>query len=353
MAETTGITWTDSTFNPWIGCNKVAPGCANCYAEADMDHRRHFAKWGLHGTRVKTSEANWRKPVKWNKEAEAAGVRRRVFCSSLADVFEDWKGPIQDTNGDTLHKAEPWQRGEGYVPLDLHIGKSAVTMADLRVDLFRLIDQTPNLDWLLLTKRPENIRRMWGMMADKRPIFPGAPGALGQPVDCLVADAYRKNVWLGTSISDQETANKAIGQLVRCRNLAPVLFLSIEPLLGPVALTRIDNGGGETYNVLTARVTNERGHSFGTSDTKPVDWVIVGGESGPNARPCNLEWIDDIKEQCRAAGVPCFIKQLGANVVQPTLQGKTIPVRFEDRKGGDPEEWPEDLRVREFPLTRQ
>lgn len=96
MGETTKINWCHSTFNPWVGCTKVAAGCANCYAERDFDKRRHFATWGPHGTRVLTSEENWRKPMKWNREAEQTGLRKRVFCASLADVFEEWDGNFPD-----------------------------------------------------------------------------------------------------------------------------------------------------------------------------------------------------------------------------------------------------------------
>ena len=125
MGEKTGIEWTDHTFNPWIGCTKVSPGCLNCYAERDFDHRRRIAHWGSCGTRVITSVANWRQPLKWDREARAAGVRRKVFCASLADVFEDFPG------------------------LDGQRGR-----------LWELVTSCQQLDWLLLTKRPENIMRM-------------------------------------------------------------------------------------------------------------------------------------------------------------------------------------------------
>lgn len=152
MGETTKIQWTDHTFNPWIGCARVAPGCVNCYAEADMDRRRGRVKWGPHGTRSRTSDDYWHEPAKWNKQAEASGIRQRVFCASLADVFEDWGiEPILD------------HRGEVIIGPD---GLRRITMTDLRRDLFALIDQTPWLDWLLLTKRPENIIKMWPSRAD-------------------------------------------------------------------------------------------------------------------------------------------------------------------------------------------
>lgn len=119
MAANSKIEWTDHTFNPWLGCSKISPSCAHCYAEG-WAKRSGLVKWGDHPRR-RTSAANWREPLKWNRAAEAAGERRRVFCASLADVFED------------REELKPW-----------------------RYDLWRLIEATPSLDWLLLTKRPEN-----------------------------------------------------------------------------------------------------------------------------------------------------------------------------------------------------
>ena len=147
MAENSKIEWTDHTFNPWIGCQKVSPGCDNCYAEALMDKRYRKVEWGPHGERKRTSEANWKLPFRWARTAEATGKRPRVFCASLADVFDNQVPP-------------GW-----------------------RMDLFALIECTPQLDWLLLTKRPENIRKMV-------PLFWQEPKLT--------------NVWLGTTAEDQE-----------------------------------------------------------------------------------------------------------------------------------------------------
>jgi protein gp37 len=174
MAENSGISWCDATFNPWMGCAKVSPACKFCYAERDMDHRYGRVKWCPTGNRVLTSDANWKKPIKWNRMASgeyphgwADGKRPRVFCASLADVFDDWDGPIHDHNGNRL---AVWPDGSivkgeitnEYLP---HIPGGAkshwMTMNDVRKRLFNLIDATPNLDWLLLTKRPENILKIW------------------------------------------------------------------------------------------------------------------------------------------------------------------------------------------------
>lgn len=323
MASETKIEWTDHTFNPWIGCTHVHAGCTNCYAEA-YAKRYGKAKWGPHGTRVKTSESYWKQPLKWNREAKAAGERRKVFCASLADVFEYWGGEINVSNGMRLLTGG-WQHRYGCYETTGEYRPA--TLDDVRIALFNtLIDETPCLDWLLLTKRPQNIHAMW-------------PETL-----------RRENVWLGTSASNQETAEAMIPELMLCRDLSPVLFVSAEPLLGPLDLTpflRTDCDG-----------LDERCEA-GECDcpTSPgIDWVIVGGESGYNARPCNVDWIRSIQKQCADAAVPCFIKQLGAKPYDPDWHGDGTPEgsRMEpnDAKGGDWDEWPRALRVRQFPLPQ-
>jgi protein gp37 len=282
MGLVTKIQWTDSTFNPWRGCAKVSEGCRHCYAAAmSVRNPSVLGVWGRDGTRVVASESKWREPLIWDRAAKAKGVRHRVFCASLADVFEDWSGPMVDAGGNPVRRA-----GQ-----DHH----ALTMTDMRYRLFDLIDLTPNLDWLLVTKRPENVPDMW-------------------------CGGYRDNVWLLTSVEDQETAENRIPSLTACRDLASVLGLSMEPLLGPVDL-------GRWLSVSS------------------FDWVIVGGESGPGARSCDTSWIRAIRDQCEKAGVACFVKQLGS---RPVEAGRRMGLR--DSKGGDPGEWPEDLRdCRQFP----
>jgi protein gp37 len=245
MGENSKIEWCDNTWNPWVGCAKVSAGCAHCYAERDFDKRRGFAKWGPGGTRVITSEANWRKPLRWDREARAAGVRRKVFCASLADVFELWEGAI---GGDSRCLAD---------------------LDDIRENLWTIIRGTPNLDWLLLTKRPENVRTM---------------------VPPAWLDDWPKNVWLGTSIENQSTADERMLHLLRIP--AAVRFLSCEPLLGPI--------------VLHPGMPRHRLKRPG-----PIHWVIAGGESGPEARPSHPNWFRSIRNECQAAGVPFFFKQWG------------------------------------------
>jgi protein gp37 len=349
MAEST-IEWTRYTFNPWVGCTKVADGCTHCYAES-YAKRTGMAKWGPGGTRTKTTDDYWRQPLKWNAAAEKAGVRARVFCASLADVFEEWDGPIVNRKGDRLFT---------YVDVNASAldGSQGTTMADLRRDLFDLIDKTPWLDWLLLTKRPENIWRLWEP-TEARPLPDFSVGLKDSP-----HPQYRPNVWLMTSIATQADADRNVPLLLKCRELVPVLGLSAEPLLGELNLRRH----------FAHSIHCVQAHPGGAECRCPrIDWVIVGGESGAGARPCDIAWIRSIIGQCKSAGVPCFVKQLGASIevandsssewprdgdewiydadTPSHYQGESILIRLSDKKGGDPAEWPEDLRVRQYPVT--
>lgn len=231
MAETTRIRWTDATFNPWRGCTKFSRGCDICYAMfMSRKGAEVFGTWGPHGVRAIAAEAYWRKPLKWDRDAARAGVRRRVFCASLADVFED--------------------RPDLVAP---------------RERLWRLIEQTPNLDWLLLTKRPENIASMLPPAWLKKP----------QP-----------NVWLGATVEAAEYAEARVAALVAVP--AVVHFLSLEPLLGPIPGLPLDG----------------------------IDWVIVGGESGPRKvapRQMLIEWVREIRDLCVRRGVAFFFKQWGGS----------------------------------------
>lgn len=305
MGENSKIEWTDHTFNPWIGCTKVAAGCTHCYAEA-LAKRTGLATWGPAGTRTKTSEAYWRQPAKWNRDAAKAGRRARVFCASLADVFEDWDGPVLDHRGD-----------EVFAPTGNITRIRPATLDDVRHALFALIDATPDLDWLLLTKRPENVRRLW----------PALAGGCGGSPCCT----YRANVWLGTSVATQEDADANWPHLLACRDLAPVLFLSAEPLLGPMDLTR--------YAELGTRNDGENApHSALRTPRFPIDWLIAGGESGPGARPMHPDWARSIRDQCQAGGVPFFFKQGSATSDWPEFKNFAS--------------FPTDLQIREFPKVR-
>lgn len=337
MAENSKIEWTHHTFNPWRGCAKVSDGCKHCYAET-MSKRNPgtLGVWGPNGSRVVASEAQWRLPRKWNREAEAAGERRRVFCASLADVFEDWGGPVVDSQGHYLGLA-----GDEYKPWSGSIENSPyriVRMDDVRLRLFALIDATPNLDWLLLTKRPENIRPMMDRLSN------------GTFERDWTLDWHMKNIWLGTSVENQAAADERIPHLLRVP--AAVRFLSCEPLLGPVSLwlpceyhAPVADGPPEDCGACDGF-----GRSPLSEGGSGLDWVIVGGESGPKARPCDVAWIRSMRDQCKAAGVACFIKQLGAKPNEATC-GDATTIRLRGPKGDDWSEWPESLRVREFPQS--
>ena len=251
MGRVTEIAWTDATFNPWIGCQKISPGCDRCYAET-LNKRVGGSNWGPGAPRRRTSEANWKQPLLWNRKAEKDGARRRVFCASMADVFD---------------KAVPEQ---------------------WRADLWALITATPHLDWLLLTKRPQNIAKMLPIMWGE-----------GWP-----------NVWLGTSVENQTEADRRIPHLLAAP--AAVRFLSCEPLLGPVDLTLIDPLPNHPHADVLLSLNCLTGLVSGPDDAGPrIDWVIVGGESGPGARPMHPDWARALRDQCAAACVPFFFKQWG------------------------------------------
>lgn len=271
MAATT-IEWTDYTFNPWRGCTKISPGCANCYAEKlGKRNPAVLGEWGPSGRRVVAAESYWRLPLKWDREAAEAGERRKVFCASLADVFDDWPGQLGHSSGGEIVMWARLNDGQwcAGVVCDTPMLYRQLTLDDARIRLWRLIDETPNLDWLLLTKRPQNFRDMLP--------WPGWP---------------RKNVWLGVSVEDQARADERIPELLATP--AAVRFLSCEPLLGPINLVRWLT----PFHGLHAQHNG-------------IDWVIVGGESGPQARPMHPAWALSLRDQCQAAGMAFFFKQFG------------------------------------------
>lgn len=268
MSENSKIEWTDHTFNPWEGCQKVSPGCDHCYAET---RNARFAggqaiNWGPGAPRRRTSPANWRKPLSWNaahdKFFAEHGRRQRVFCASLADVFDN-----------------------------------AVNV-QWRYDLLRLIMETPNLDWLLLTKR----------IGNAAPMLEQAMRALTVQREGW-ADNYLDNVWLGATITSQAEADRDIPKLLEVP--ARVRFLSMEPLLGPVDLWADGEGPLAGGHPSLSDADGSRGAHYLRHGTPRLDWVIVGGESGPGARPMHLDWARSLRDQCGAAGVPFLFKQWG------------------------------------------
>jgi protein gp37 len=239
MGEHTGIAWCDATFNPWWGL------------------------WGPQGPRRFFDDEHWREPLRWNISSRKLGQRRRVFCGSMCDVFED----REDV-------AEPRSR------------------------LASLVDQTPFLDWLLLTKRPENVMRLW----DRAATDWGEPGSLALPL---------RNIWMGITGEEQRFLDERHGHLAGIAALKS--FWSLEPLLGPIDCERA------------------------WRNSRIPDWLIIGCERLPGngaGRRCAFWWVRDLVAQARAAGVPVFVKQLA----------------IEGRVSADPDDWPEDLRIQEFPL---
>ena len=343
MGKTT-IEWVGPegyTFSPWEGCTKISEGCKFCYAES-LNHRFGKDNWGKGKTRRRTSPAYWKQPLKWNREAETIAReeaannmelgpsrnpihRPRVF-PSLCDPFDD-EVPIE------------WL-----------------------ADFLDLIRGTPNLDWLILTKRPQNIIERIDWITNKEiHKNPSDENSLREWLVTWTCSDAPKNLWLGVSVENQATADERIPLLLQIP--AKVRFVSYEPALSVVDFKKLlrcprdHNGDGDC--------------DFHKQGCPQIHQVIVGGESGPHARPCNLDWIRSTVRQCREAGCCCFVKQLGSNAVvrndaeddrlwpgatipfrddyEPTHQGEIAPLRLRHPKGGDMEEWPEDLRVREFP----
>ena len=250
MGADTKIEWADHTFNPWTGCQAVSAACDHCYAEAQAKRApRTFGGWGPHAERKRTGESYWRQPLLWNKRAAKEGRRPRVFCASMADVFDN-------------QVPEEW-----------------------REDLWALIHDTPHLDWLLLTKRPQNIAKM----------LPGTA-----PLICETQHAREvwgagwPNVWLGATVENRDEMLRR-GPLLAAVPAAR-RFWSAEPLLGDL---------GEIPTAIMPH------------------WIIAGGESGPHARPSHPDWFRSLRDQCQAAGVPFFFKQWGEWTATPTPEGGT------------------------------
>lgn len=313
MGEKTQIQWTDHTWNAWVGCVKVSAGCTNCYAEHAAPTRKARAEgrelWGPASTRMILSPDYWLQLGRWNRAAaRSARGFALVFMSSLSDFFED-------------HPA----------------------VLDARAWALDIIATTPNLTYQILTKRPENIvPALLAVRAREALGYTSSPGI--KMVDRWLGGDPPANVWLGTTTEDQKAFD------LRWPILAAVpvrvAFISYEPAVGPLEL-----GKGRP------------------------DWVIVGGESGNKARPFHVEWARDIVAECAAEAIPVFVKQMGAKPIDRNdagfggdpgdtwpdtpggislleqYQGGEALVHLGHKKGGNIEEWPDDLRVRQFPIA--
>ena len=298
MGVTTGIAWTRSSWSPWIGCARVSPGCDHCYAEAlDKRHRYGGAThWGPGVPRHRTSAHYWRQPLIWNKLVERERETGRCVGWHTPGFW-----PVFPSLCD---------------PFDNEVPK------EWRDDFWQLIADTPNLIWLLLTKRIGNASKMtpWSSFQFPRP-WP--------------------NVWLGASIVNQEEADRDIPKLLATP--AVKHFVSYEPALSAVDWSRFQPFCRSGTSTQAAR-----GILSGA-----IDQIIVGGESsqgGKKARAFDIVWARSTVRQCREAGVACFVKQLGSNPINGYDSGHPLnDGGFKDRAGDDPAEWPEDLRVQEFP----
>ena len=289
MGETTAIAWTHATFNPWWGCQRVSPGCGlgksvgGCYAEALAKRYGHDV-WGPTSPRRFFGDEHWNEPLRWNRDALADGERRRVFCASMADVFEDRRD-----------------------------------LDDQRARLWELIEKTPGLDWLLLTKRPEHMSR-----------FSPARWSARWP----------DNIWAGATMESQEYYDRRWPILARVP--ARVTFVSHEPAIGPLIL-KCHGCGHDTR----AHMAPDQG---GCPAGFPT-WVISGGESGGGPRAYDLAWARSLRDQCHGTIIKFFLKQLGAAPV--VAHGPVIASRLllkDRRAGAEPSEWPSDLRdCRAFP----
>lgn len=368
MAKNSGIQWTDHTFNPWRGCVEVSPGCDNCYARRQAARNpKVMGTWGDEqtGTRVCASELMWKTPLAWNgnswwcsncksncfellgkcrgcgepcRRPAKTGERPRVFCASIADVFEDWGGIVQDSQGRPGVCAPD---GGIVFPSDTDYSAGVpLRLNHLRHRLFSVIERTPHLEWLLLTKRPENVLRKiplrWWQSG-----FPG-------------------NVRLGTTVENQAVAGERLRHLL---SIDVPNFVSAEPLLGPLWLLGVTQADGQVFNALTGEYHPREYEEYSSSPKLPraVEWLIVGGESGAagQVRPFDPRWAEDLllQCQCQCRRVPFFMKQLGAVAGEARLvlkpygwkipAGERIPLT--DAHGGNPDDWPGSIRVRQFP----
>lgn len=338
MADNSKIEWTDATFNPWIGCTKVSPACDHCYAEVSTPSRTRSVEWGAGKPRQRTSPGNWNLPLRWNRqpfaqcsdcgwrgewpktdagnrgacpacdEGALVGARRRVFCASLADWLDN-EVPVE------------WL-----------------------ADLLDLIRRTPNLDWLLLTKRIGNwearltaahqhvVKTMGGGTAEyrDRPLW-----ALGMWIQDWLASKAPANVWIGATICNQAEAERDIPKLLRVP--AAVRFLSIEPMLGPI-----------DFYKASAAWSNTNHPWRGTPILHGIDWIICGGESGAKAKETRMlhpEWARVLRDQCARGGVAFLFKQWGnwypIDAWQPWDRSPQDAIRVDGSKI-DPEEWHDD-----------
>jgi len=341
MGDKTNISWTayrdangelvpGKTYNAWVGCTKVSAGCQFCYAEVWA--KQEGTVWGVGRPRRRTGVSNRNKPLRWNREvAPQVGVRPRVFSASLSD----WLDPEVPTE---------WL-----------------------FEMLSLVIRTPNLDWLLLTKRPELWKsRIQAVIADWGNCD---PGDICDHLNEWLRGNPPPNVWIGTSVEDQKRAEERLPALLAIP--AVVRFLSCEPLLEQLDLARwLGERWSDSCRCPVGPLDRDVVYDNNATPRCPVcdvalggvpkqaiNLVIVGGESGDQARPFDLAWARSLRDQCKKAGTAFFFKQAGSNPVRQrncdipacncgSTHDESIPMQ--DSAGGDPLEWPADLRVQEL-----
>ncbi len=319
MSDKSKIAWTEATWNPVSGCSKVSDGCRFCYAERDWPRLAANSRSRYTGrvfTDVKCHEEVLDRPLRWKRP-------RKIFVNSMSDLF---------------HPEVP----DGFIDrVFATMGNVLCSMPECHI-------------FQILTKRPE---RMSAYLNDPRTehrvtMAMNAMG-LGLPGENASPDWPLPNVWLGVSVENMRAADERIPILFETP--AALRWVSIEPMIGPVSF-RWRYGNGFKTDPATGKV--HRNHLDGL---RRIDWIVVGGESGPQARPVLREWIDSIVAECREADVPIFVKQLGAAYSDPVngIAGSSLKIpeeaisllkkRLKHRSGADMEEWPESLRIREWP----
>lgn len=376
MASASKIEWTEATWNPVIGCSRVSPGCQHCYAETMAARIVH-----MHGTASPYTDVVKRGPTGeplplWNGEVRFLPDRltqplkwrkpRRIFVNSMSDLFHEKLTNEQIAAVFGVMAACPQ-----------HTFQVLTKRAKRMRDWFAWVSEEDSpgdsvAEWLAFEGSAfgceEQIRRMGGVWCPPQIGDEGRIELRGY-YDDIRFPWPLPNVWLGVSAEDQQRADERISLLLECP--AAVRMVSLEPLLGPVDLRHLQPGDPPTeINALSGTHGVLRPHR---GECASLDWVIVGGESGRDARPCNVAHVRQIVRDCKTAGVACFVKQLGARPEQspaealrhrvgsdaaravgryPGAEREMLtpqPLGLRDRKGGDVTEWPEDLRVREWP----
>jgi protein gp37 len=362
MGDKTSIEWTEASWNPVRGCSRVSKGCEHCYADGVA---RRFAGVGQPYEGLVRIGKDGKAKAQWNGTV-------RVVSEHLADPLR-WTRPrmvFVNSMSDLFHEALPFE-----------------TIAAI----FGVMAAAPQHTFQVLTKRPQRAREFFDWYegesgtgaspyaavctarealanAGEKHVRDALAGATRDALAGATEDWALPNVWLGVSVEDQATADERIPHLLACP--AAVRWVSYEPALGPVRFDRLTGADGIWTDAMPERMSEREAG---------LDWIVVGGESGPGARPFDLAWARSVIAQCREAGVAVFVKQLGAAPVDgersaiydrhglaaPSLAheeagmlapqyagGRVVrpaPFRVRDRKGGAMREWPKDLRVREWP----